>query len=66
MKTFIVLVTRGRGTSNADFAEVYTFNTHEQAREICKKLEDATSKHWTKAEIVLQGEVVELDSPHIY
>lgn len=62
----IVLVMRGKGDGRADYAEVYTFSNHEAAQAFCEKQQNTTSKYWTRAEIVVQGESVELDSPHNY
>lgn len=62
----IVLLARGKATSGADYVEVHTFSAFEKARSFCELQQDLESKYWTRAEIVLPGETVQLDSPHEY
>ena len=61
MKT-IVLITRGKWDS-VDYAEVRTFDDVETARIFCTKVNTGHQKYWTSAEIVNEGEEIELRQP---
>jgi hypothetical protein len=62
MGIVIVLETRGKHES-VDTARVFTFANYTLAEAYCKGHNTGKIKYWTKAEIVSDGEEVELCQP---
>ena len=62
MERIIVLVTEGKNES-VDFAKVATFGNRIAALEFCKANSTGRTKYWKKAEIIEDGERVELCQP---
>ena len=49
---YIVLVLRGKGVSDADFAKVRIFDYLEDAKNYCKYNNDMESKYWTSCNLI--------------
>ena len=65
MNRVIVLVTEGKHES-VDYAKIATFENRIAALEFCKANNTGRKKHWKKAEIIEDGEQVELCQPDYY
>ncbi|MAX51520.1 MAG: hypothetical protein CMH22_06030 [Methylophaga sp.] len=59
MKSFIVIVARGKGREGADWIKPKLFDTREEAEKFIESVNDLESKYWTYAEIVADGEEIE-------
>lgn len=62
MISYIVLVTSGKHES-VDAAQVHVFDSFVSAADFCRSKNTGKKKYWTKAEIVNEGESVELGQP---
>lgn len=62
MDLVIVLVTEGKYES-VDYAKVATFGNRIAALEFCKANNTGRTEYWKKAEIIEDGEKVELCQP---
>jgi hypothetical protein len=62
MEYVVVLVTEGKN-ENVDFATVVTLGSYAEAEEFCKANNTGAKKYWKKAEIVSDGEQIELCNP---
>ena len=62
MEKVMVLVTRGKHES-VDTARVFAFANYALAAAYCESRNTGKVKHWTKAEIIDDGEEVELCQP---
>lgn len=58
---FLVLVQRGK-CEDADIVSVRTFNTKAEAENFCSSVQ-REGKYWTYAQIVDDGELIELGNP---
>lgn len=58
----IVLVTTGTH-ERVDFAKVLLYETPQLAREACHRMNTGPKKYWTRADIVLEAEEIELLNP---
>jgi len=61
--SIIVLVTKGKGDNRPDYATVELFDDVANALGFIREINTVYTKHWIKAEIVSDGETVELDWP---
>lgn len=59
-KQIIVLKTRGKHES-VDYASVHLFNSLTEAQNFCAKENTGRIKYWTNAQIVDDGESIELE-----
>lgn len=60
MEKIIVIVAEGKGRVHADWITLKLFDTLEEANNFIKKVNDLESKYWTYAEVVDNGERLEL------
>ena len=59
---FIVLKTEGKHES-VDYATILTFDNFQKANEYCEKVSTGKQKHWVKAEVMYEGNTIELMQP---
>ena len=58
----IVLVTKGKHES-VDYASVHLFDNNKEAKDFIKSTRTGPQKHWTEAEMMVDGFEVELMQP---
>lgn len=62
MEKIIVLELQGKHEST-DFATVRLFDSETEAEKFCAEKNTGRQKYWTVAQIVMEGEKVELGQP---
>ena len=60
MEQIIVLLQKGKGYDSVDKVSVKLFTNKKDAEDFIEKNTDLVSKYWTYAEIIKEGEIIEL------
>lgn len=61
-----VLVTRGKGASNPDWARVVSFDTYEEAEAYCERINPKVKeKHWEMGTIMRPNDFIALTWPDV-